>query len=129
MAEHGYRHLEQRFNLPKPNDQSNIPIQVEVVGVGGGDGGSEDSNIFVKLLYKPTYIFYKDNKISFFVNTTVVVQFIFRILVRYETLPLPLGPGTCYCNGERRNLNCGQVNIKRKDISITHVLNFYLPKS
>ena len=29
MAEHGYRHLEQRFNLPKPNDQSNIPIQVE----------------------------------------------------------------------------------------------------
>ena len=29
MAEHGYRHLGQRFNLPKPNDQSNIPIQVE----------------------------------------------------------------------------------------------------
>ena len=26
MAEHGYQHLDQKFNLPKPNDQSKIHI-------------------------------------------------------------------------------------------------------
>ena len=33
----------------------------------------------------------------------VVVPFIFRSLVHYETLSL--WPETCYCDSERRNLN------------------------